>query len=264
MAPGFRGAVFDVDGVLVDSPHERAWRETLQELMETKWRDLQERTRYEPGRFTGQLYQELVAGKPRMSGARAIIEHFGVPKPQAMAEVYAERKQRRIIELARNGEFHAFGDALRFVLAVRAAGIRVAAASSSKNAGLFLSAIRLDTFAADNGLGYDFLRTGLTLLDFLDADTSGRDFSHGKPHPEIFLAAAEELGLPPQDCFVVEDAVSGVAAARAGGMVALAVARADDEHLLAAAGADLVVTSLDDVDVSALAQRRLTISAASG
>jgi beta-phosphoglucomutase len=262
VGPGFRGAVFDVDGVLVDSPHERAWRETLRELMEGEWRDLRPRTGYAPERFTSQVYQEFVAGKPRMSGARAIMEHFGVPDAAAMAEVFAERKQRRVIELARDGEFHAFPDALRFVLAVRAAGIRIAAASSSKNAGLFLRAIRLDTFAAEDGLDYDFLRPGVTLLDFVDADTSGREFSRGKPHPEIFLTAAAELGLAPQSCFVVEDAVSGVAASRAGGMAALAVARSDDEELLAAAAADLVVTSLEDVDVAALAEGCLTVSAA--
>ena len=260
MAEGFRGAVFDVDGVLVDSPHERAWRDTLEELMETEWRDLRERTSYAPERFTSQVYQELVSGKPRMSGARAIMHHFDVPDPDAMAEVYADIKQRRVIELANAGEFHAFDDALRFTLAVHAAGIRVASASSSKNAGLFLGAIRLDTFAADNGLGYDFLRPGLTLLDFIDADVSGREFARGKPDPEIFVTAAEALGLPPEDCFVVEDAVSGVAAARAGNMAALGIARADDEDLLAAADADLVVTSLDDVDVPSLAEGRLTAS----
>jgi beta-phosphoglucomutase-like phosphatase (HAD superfamily) len=262
VASGFRGAIFDVDGVLVDSPHERAWRETLRELMETEWRELRRRTHYAPERFTAQVYQELVAGKPRMSGARAIMEHFEVPNPEAMAEIYAMHKQRRIIRLARNGEFHAFPDALRFILAVRAAGIRVAAASSSKNAGLFLGAIMLDSFATDNGLDADFPHPGVTLQEFLDADASGRDFSRGKPHPEIFLTAAEQLGLPPQTCVVVEDAVSGVAAARAGGMAALAVARAGDEDLLAAAAADLVVTSLDDVDVAALGQGRLAVSSA--
>jgi beta-phosphoglucomutase len=207
MASGFRGAIFDVDGVLVDSPHERAWRDTLRDLMETDWRDLRERTSYAPERFTDHLYQELVSGKPRMSGARAIIDHFDIPDPEASTEVYAELKQRRVIELARRGEFHAFPDALRFALAVRAEGIRVGAASSSKNAGLFLGAIRLDTFAAEAGLDHDFLRPGLTVLEFLDADASGRDLSHGKPHPEIFLAAAEQLGVAPSACFVVEDAV---------------------------------------------------------
>jgi beta-phosphoglucomutase-like phosphatase (HAD superfamily) len=69
----------------------------------------------------------------------------------------------------------------------------------------------------------------------------------------IFLTAAEELEVPPQECFVVEDATSGVQAARAGEMAALGVARLDDEELLRSAGADLVVTTLDDVDLGALA-----------
>ncbi len=238
MASGFRGAIFDVDGVLVDSPHERAWRETLQELMESEWRDLRERTSYAPERFTSQVYQELVAGKPRMSGARAIMERFEVPNAEAMAEAYAERKQARIIELARRGEFHAFADALRFVLAVRAAGIRIAAASSSKNAGLFLRKIRLDTFAEQEGVAPGWMTPGLTLLDAFDVDISGREFEQGKPHPEIFLTAAHELGVEPHAAFVVEDAVSGVQAAKAGAFAALGVARHDDEALLAGVDAD--------------------------
>ena len=135
---------------------------------------------------------------------------------------------------------------------MRAAGIRVAAASSSKNAKLFLSKIRLDTFAEAQGLSYDFLTPGLSLLAFFDADVSGRDFAHGKPDPEIFLAAAAELGAPPQRCFVIEDAVSGIQAAKAGGIAALGVARAGDAEMLAGADADVVVTSLDDVDVTRL------------
>jgi hypothetical protein len=70
----------------------------------------------------------------------------------------------------------AFPDALRFILAVKAMGIPVAAASSSKNARLFLERIRLDTFAAEQRLDYDFLRPGMTLEELFDADISGRDF----------------------------------------------------------------------------------------
>jgi beta-phosphoglucomutase-like phosphatase (HAD superfamily) len=143
------------------------------------------------------------------------------------------------------------------VLAVRDAGIPMAAASSSKNAGVLLRQIRLDTFAAEQGLHYDFLRPGLSLLEFFDVDISGRDFAQGKPNPEIFLTGAAELGIAPEHCFVVEDAASGVQAAKAGGMAALGVARAGDEDLLAAANADLVVTSLDDVDVAGLREHQL-------
>jgi beta-phosphoglucomutase-like phosphatase (HAD superfamily) len=253
----FEGAIFDVDGVLVDSPHERAWREGLRELMEGEWRDIRPQTTWSPERFTPQVYQQVMSGKPRMAGALAALEYFDVPDAASRVETYAGRKQDLVIDLINAGEFHAYPDALRFVLAVRQAGIPAAAASSSKNAGLFLRQIRLDTFAQEQGLEYDFVHPGLTLLDFFDADISGRDFAQGKPHPEIFLTGAAELGAPPRACFVVEDAVSGVQAAKAGEMAALGLARADDTAELAAANADLVVTTLDDVDLDALREGHL-------
>jgi beta-phosphoglucomutase-like phosphatase (HAD superfamily) len=80
-----------------------------------------------------------------------------------------------------------------------------------------------------------------------DANVCGRDFAHGKPAPDIFLAAAEELHLPPERCCVIEDATSGVQAAKAGGMACVGVARLGDEEMLRAAGADWVVTSLDQL-----------------
>ena len=65
----FRGAIFDVDGVLVDSPHEKAWRETLRELMESDWSDIRGATTWSPDAFTSLVYQEHVSGKPRMSAS---------------------------------------------------------------------------------------------------------------------------------------------------------------------------------------------------
>jgi beta-phosphoglucomutase len=257
MAGGFRGAIFDVDGVLVDSPHEQAWREGLRQLMENEWSDVRPQTSYAPEKFTPEVYQRVMSGKPRYAGAQAVLEHFGVPDPEQRALEYGDRKQVMIVDLIEAKEFKEYPDALRFVLAVKEAGILIAAASSSKNAGAFLKLVRLDEFAEREGLSYDFLRPGYTLLDILDADVSGRDFEQGKPHPEIFLTAAEELGLPPEESFVVEDAANGVQAAKAGNMAALGLARAEDEELLEDAGADLVVTTLDDVSIDALAEGRL-------
>jgi beta-phosphoglucomutase-like phosphatase (HAD superfamily) len=257
VANHFRGAIFDVDGVLVDSPHERAWRDALKELMETKWSDLQPSSSYSPERFTPQVYQQFMSGKPRFSGAQAALEYFDVPDAATRSRAYGDRKQSIVIELIEAGEFTAYPDALRFIIAVKDAGIRVAAASSSKNAGLFLRQIRLDTFAEENDLESEHVTPGLTLLEFLDADISGRDFAQGKPHPEIFLTGATELGVSPEECFVVEDAVSGIQAAKAGRMAALGLSRANDEELLAAAEPDVLVTSLDDVDLHALAEGRL-------
>ena len=262
MATGFRGAIFDVDGVLVDSPHERAWRDALKELMETEWSDVQPQTSYSPERFTPQVYQQVMSGKPRFSGAQAALEYFDVPDAGTRSRAYGDRKQSMVIELIEAGEFTAYPDALRFIIAAKDAGIHVAAASSSKNAALFLRQIRLDTFAEENGLESERVTPGLTLLAFFDADISGRDFAQGKPHPEIFLTGAEELGVPAQECFVVEDAVSGIQAAKAGGMAALGLSRAGDEELLAAAQPDVLVTSLDDVDLEALREGRLARRAA--
>jgi beta-phosphoglucomutase len=259
----FQGAIFDVDGVLVDSPHERAWRDSLRELMESDWGDIRGRTTWSPEAFTSRLYEQEMSGKPRMSGARAAFEYFHIPDDEEEHRLlaYAERKQQMVVRLIEAGEFTAYPDALRFIIAVKDAGLHVAAASSSKNAKLFLGQIRLDTFAEQQGISSPSIRPGLTLLDYFDADVSGRDFAHGKPDPEMFLTAAHELGVPPERSIVMEDAAAGVQAAKAGGMGAIGIARRDDAELLAAARADIVVHTLDEVDLSALSEGRLALIA---
>lgn len=152
--PAFQGAIFDVDGVLVDSPHEKAWRDALRELMEGEWSDIRDRTTWSPEAFTPQLYEEEMSGKPRMSGARAALDYFHVPDDEEDTRLaaYAKRKQAILIELIEAGDFTAYPDALRFIIAVKDSGMSVAAASSSKNADLFLGKIRLDTFADEEGI----------------------------------------------------------------------------------------------------------------
>jgi HAD superfamily hydrolase (TIGR01509 family) len=218
-------AIFDVDGVLLASPHEQAWREALVGLAE-------------PGRFTTAMYQAHVAGKPRLSGASAALEALGVPDAERKAVVYAERKQKRLEELVHAGSVAAFPDALRFVQAVGKLGWPMAVASSSKNANPMMRQIRLDS--------------GQNLLDIFKVNVCGRDLQHGKPNPEIFLLAAAELRIAPAHCFVAEDAPAGIEAAKAGGMTGLGVARLGDAVGLRAARADLVVTSLDDVAIDEL------------
>jgi len=255
--PRFRGAIFDVDGVLVDSPHEKAWRESLRELMENEWRDIRDQTTWSPEAFTSQVYREQMSGKPRISGASAALEYFKVPDARKRAAEYADRKQEMVVRLIEAGDFHAYPDALRFVIAVKDAGLLIGDASSSKNAGLFLRKIRLDTFAQEHRISSPSVRPGLALLDYFDADVSGRDFKRGKPDPEIFLTAAHELGVEPANAIVIEDAPAGVQAAKAGRMAAIGVARADDAAMLADAGADIVVPDLDHVDLAALKEHRL-------
>ena len=116
--PTFRGAIFDVEGVLVDSPHEKAWRESLRELMESTWSDIREQTNWSPEGFTSVLYQREVAGKPRISGARAVLDHFDVPEVDVRAQEYAEYKQAMVSRMINAGDFTAYPDALRFIIAI--------------------------------------------------------------------------------------------------------------------------------------------------
>lgn len=225
-----RAAIFDVDGVLLASPHERAWREALRGFAD-------------PDLFTTALYQSDVAGKPRLSGARAALKALGLADAQRQAVPYAERKQKRLEELIKEGSVTAFPDTPRFVQAVAALGWPMAIASSSKNANGMMRLIRLGS--------------GQSLLDVFAANVCERDLPRGKPDPAIFLLAARELHIEPAHCFVAEDAPAGVEAARSGGTTALGVARHNDAALLRTAGADLVVTSLDEVAVEELAGGRM-------
>lgn len=224
------GCILDVDGVLLASPHERAWREALVGFAD-------------PSRFSAALYQAEVAGKLRLDGALAALVALGVVDAEQQASAFADRKQARLKAILRGEGVPAFPDALRFVDAIARLGFKLAAASSSKNANQMMQAIRLPA--------------GQPLLEVFSANVCGRDLRRGKPDPELFLLAAAELRLPPSACFVVEDAPSGIAAARAGGMTSVAIARQQDGAGLQAAAADLLVTSLDDVSLPDLAEGRL-------
>ena len=233
--PALYAGIFDVDGVLLASPHEQAWREALAGYAD-------------PAGFTTAVYQAKVAGKPRLDGARAALEAMGVAGADSKAPAYAEAKQARLEGLIDDGAVKAYPDALRFVQAIHDLGWPMAVASSSKNANAMMKPIRLPS--------------GLGLLDAFSANVCGRDLAHGKPDPELFLIAAAELHIAAQHCFVAEDAPAGIAAAIAGGMTGLGVARLGDAEGLRAARADLVVASLDDVALVELAAGRLCRHAA--
>lgn len=212
--------IFDVDGVLLASPHERAWREALQGITD-------------PDRLTTATYQAVVAGRSRLDGAFAALTALGVPDVGRFGPAYADAKQRRLEEIVATEGVVAFPDALRLVRRLRAAGWPIAAASSSRNAEALMRAVALDHCG--------------TLFDAFQATVCGRDLARGKPDPGIFLLAAAELGVDPPRCIVVEDAPAGIAAALAGGMATLGVARVDDADGLSAVGAECVVASLDEV-----------------
>ena len=242
--------VFDVDGVLVDSPHERAWREALTELIEGEWAGAPGDGAPRPIVLDTGLYQAKVAGKPRLEGARAVLDHFAIPDAETRAVRYAETKQRRLEGLVASGACHAFPDALRLVARLRQSRVRLAAASSSRNANGIMKCVRMPpTDAAETN--------GETLLDCFEVNVCGHPVERGKPAPDLFLLAASRLRVEPEECVVVEDAPAGVAAAKSGRMKAIGVARLDDQAMLGASGADLVVRTLDEVAVDPLIGGRL-------
>lgn len=224
---GLTAAIFDVDGVLLASPHERAWREALRGFAD-------------PTRFTSEMYQAQVAGRPRMAGAVAALDYLGVTDAVGQAVAYAERKQRRLEDLINAGNVEGFPDALRFVQALADLEWPMAVASSSKNANSMMKTVHL--------------ASGQCLLEIFSVNVCGRDLPQGKPDPAIFLLAAAELKADPACIFVAEDATAGIEAARSGGMTALGVARVGDAAPLLAAGADLVVGSLDEIAIDQLAR----------
>ena len=193
--PALYAGIFDVDGVLLASPHEQAWRDALAGYAD-------------PAAFTTAIYQAEVAGKPRLDGARAALWAMGVPDADSKAGAYASAKQARLEALIEDGAIKAFPDALRFVQVIHDLGWPMAVASSSKNANAMMKPIRL--------------ASGLSLLDAFSANVCGRDLAHGKPDPELFLLAASELHVAAQHCFVAEDAPAGIEAACAGRMTGLA------------------------------------------
>ena len=124
-----------------------------------------------------------MSGKPRASGARAALDYFKVPGAEKRVAEYAQRKQEMVARLIEAGEFTAYPDALRFVIATKDAGMLIADASSSKNAALFLRKIRLDTFAQEQGISSPSLRPGLSLLDYFEPTSRGAISRTASPTP---------------------------------------------------------------------------------
>lgn len=145
----------------------------------------------------------------------------------------AKHRTYEIYLKALPGRLRAFPGALTLVRACRGAGLRTAVASSA------------DWIKVDANLN----AIGMPPAEW-DAIVTAEDVRHKKPAPDIFLAAARKLGLPPAACVVIEDAINGIDAARAAGMHCIAVAQSFPAHRLS--HADLVKTTIADVTLEDL------------
>ncbi len=210
------GALWDMDGVLVDSG--RAHFESWQQMWREEGVDFPETAFHHTfGQRTPEIIRALLG--PHVADAR--IEELG------------DRKESYYRELVRQ-QVTALPGALELVRQLRAAGFRQAVATSAPRANL------------------DLILDVLSLRQEFDATVSAEDVSHGKPDPQIFLLAAQHIGLPPARCVVFEDALVGIEAAHGGGMKVIAVATTNPAERLR--HANLVVESLAELTVAQVRQ----------
>jgi beta-phosphoglucomutase len=209
-----RGVIFDLDGVIVstDEFHYRAWKQLADE----------ERIPFD--RRTNQRLR----GVSRLASLEIILENAQRRYSEAEKAELAERKNttyRGFLDHLTPGDILPGFSELYSQL--KSNGIKAAVASSSRNAPIILE------------------KTGL--LESFDAVVDGNAITRSKPHPEVFLLAADALGLAPEECLVVEDAVAGVEAALAGGMSVLAVGHAAADSRATLRAEDLSKVTIDAI-----------------
>jgi beta-phosphoglucomutase family hydrolase len=237
---GIRGCLFDLDGVLTQTAkvHDAAWKQMFDGFLRG-WstRTGQPFVPFDPVKD----YDEYVDGKPREDGTRSFLASRGINLPEGSEDdppdaetVYglSNRKNEIVLQRIHTDGVEAYPGSVRYVKAVRDAGLPRAVVSSSANA--------KDVLAAA-GLG-----------DLFDARIDGvvaeRDHLRGKPAPDTYLAGARALGLEPRAGAVFEDALAGVAAGRAGGFgFVVGVDRVGQADELRQHGADTVVTDLAEL-----------------
>ncbi|MCD8103541.1 MAG: beta-phosphoglucomutase [Lachnospiraceae bacterium] len=180
----YKGIIFDLDGVIcfTDKYHYQAWKSLADEI----------------GVYFDETINNRLRGVSRMASLDIILERSEKDYTPEEKEQMAARKNERYRTLLEQMSPADLSAEVRETLDdLRAKGILLAIGSSSKNAKLILGRI---------GLG-----------DYFDAISDGTNITHSKPHPEVFLKGAQFLGLDPEDCLVVEDALAGIDAAVAGG-----------------------------------------------
>lgn len=236
----FWALAFDLDGVLTNTAavHAAAWKHLFDELLARRAGD----GTWQPFDIQHE-YRTYVDGRPRRDGlrnvlaARAIEVAEGSPDDDADVETIhglAARKNRYTLELLEDRGVEVYGDALALVDEATDRGIKLAVVTASRNAPAVLAAAELS--------------------DAFDVRVDGNDLDlmrlRGKPAPDSFLEAASRLGVEPGHIVVLEDAIAGVEAARAGGFgMVIGVDRVGQGPELRAAGADIVVTSLYEVQL---------------
>jgi len=186
-------------------------------------------------------YKRYVDGKLRYEGVRSFLGSRGIDLPEGTPEEppgngticgLGNRKDAMVQNMLEAEGVEVYEGSVKLVEQLRSRGIRTAVVSASKNCKVVLEAARISH-----------------LFDqVVDGEVAERLRLPGKPQPDTFLVAAERLGVVPERAVVVEDAISGVQAGRAGGFgLLIGVDRKGDPESLRQGGADIVVRDLSEL-----------------
>jgi len=250
----FEAAVFDLDGVLTETAeiHAAAWKQLFDAFLARQ--AAAAGAVFQPFDVTSD-YLAYVDGRPRSDGVRTFLASRGITLPEGqpgdppdavtIRGLGAKKDAYFLARLAQVG-VKVFPDAQPLIANLRAAGLRTALVSSSRNASAVLEA------------------GGLTAL--IDVVVDGVDAARlrlkGKPAPDTFLRAAQELGVPVGRAVGFEDALVGVEAIRAAGYgLVVGVDRVGQSGELVAHGADIAVTDLQTLEVATPAGATVDLAA---
>ncbi len=237
---GIRACLFDMDGVLTQTAkvHAAAWKEMFDAYL--RQRSDADGSPFAPFDIETD-YVKYVDGKLRQDGVRSFLESRGITLPEGEPDDSGEmetvhglgaRKNARVGEIIKTEGVETFPDAIALLQAVRAVGIKTAVVSASKNTPEVLQV---------TGIGHMF--------DYvMHGGIAGEMGLPGKPAPDTFVAAAEALGETPASCAVLEDAIAGVKAGKAGGFgYVIGVDRVGQREALLENGADIVLSDLAEL-----------------
>lgn len=236
----FRAVIFDMDGVITKTAlvHASAWKRMFDAYLMERSKQYGEAFQA----FThGGDYLPYVDGKPRYKGVQSFLESRGIEIPYGDPSDppgypticgLGNRKNEAFNEVLASEGVEVYESTVRLMKDLKEAGIKLGVASSSKNCKPVLEAV-------------DLLRWFDTRVD---GEVSVALNLSGKPEPDIFTTACDQVGVPYHLAVVVEDAVSGVQAGAIGGFgLTLGVARENNRRELEENGADFVVEDLAEV-----------------
>ncbi len=239
---GSRACLFDLDGVLTDtaSVHAAAWKQMFDDYLRARAERDGAGAPFRPFDVKAD-YGPYVDGRPRLDGTRGFLESRGIDLPEGSPDDpptietlwgLSTRKNDLVQEKIRTVGVDVYPGSVRYLHAVKDAGMLVACVSSSANAAQVLEVAGLASFIDHRVDGVVATERGLP----------------GKPAPDTFLAAAADLGVAKEQAVVFEDALAGVASGRAGAFgFVVGVDRIGHADALRAHGADIVVQDLEEL-----------------